>query len=190
MEQIKIYAGIAGGIFSLAAYVPYIISVVKGPTRPVRASWIIWTLSTLIILLSSYSIGVRNTIWVPLAYTLGCTAVLALSVRYGIKGWSRFDIWCLIVVIASIIAWFYFDSPLIALILNVTIDFVGYLPTIRKMLVDRNEQEDVTAWSLHVLGGTANLVAVASWASAEIAYPVVILVSSIATCVLAIRNRV
>ena len=188
MFNLHIYLGIAGGVFSLGAYAPYIFSVVKRKTNPVLASWITWTLSTYIILLSSYSLGVRDTIWVPLAYAVGCTLVTLMAFKYGTRGWSRFDKSCMTAVVVSIIAWYVFDNALIALLLNIFIDFLGYLPTIKKLLFEKREQEDTTAWGFHFFGTFFNILALSSW-TIEALYPIVLFAMNTSTFVLAVRNK-
>lgn len=180
--------GFIGGAFALAAYIPYIASVVRGETNPVRASWITWTLSTGIIFLSSYFIGVRDTIWVPLAYFIGCLVVTCISFKYGTREWSTFDKICMAIVLVSIAIWYFFANALIALLINILIDFVGYLPTLKKLFLERREQEDVLAWSLHFFGTLFNIAALSTW-SIEALYPVVLLISNAGTLALALRNK-
>jgi hypothetical protein len=188
MENFKLYAGVLGGVFALAAYVPYVVSVVKKETNPVKASWITWTLSTLIILLSSYAVGVRNTIWLPLAYATGCTVVTLLSFKYGSRGWSGFDKVCMAVVLISIGVWYFFNNPLLALLLNISIDLVGYLPTLKKLIQERSEQEDVSAWGLHVLGAAFSVLALPG-VSVEILYPLTMFVMDGSTFAFSLRNK-
>lgn len=188
MENIRIYLGIAGGVLSLGAYLPYVISVVRRKTNPVLASWITWTLSTYIILLSSYSLGVRDTIWVPLAYAIGCTIVTLISFKYGTRGWSLFDKLCMVGVVVSIAIWYLLDNALIALLLNVFIDFLGYLPTLKKLYFEKREQEDITAWGFHFFGTLFNIMALSAW-TVEVLYPVVLFSLNTSTFILAVRNR-
>lgn len=190
MPDITIIAGRVAGIVSLAAFVPYILAILRGETRPNRATWWIWTVVGFMLGASYYSSGANHTVWVPMSYTIGPLATAILSLKYGEGGWTRFDRSCLLGAGVSAVLWWIFSSPLIALLINLFIDFMGALPTIRKSYHEP-EKEDRTAWALFFTGNTANLFAVETWTFAISVYPIYMFIGSglITTLIFIRRNH-
>lgn len=171
MPDITALAGKVAGILTLASFIPYIVSILRKKTRPNRATWFIWTVVGFMCGASYYSAGASHTFWVPVSYMIGPFVTFALSLKYGEGGWTRFDRGCLAIAGASLGLWWMFGSPLIALVINLIIDFMGALPTIRKSYYEP-EKEDKTAWAMGFRGNTANLFAVERWSFAIAVYPV------------------
>ena len=94
MKIIVVYAGYLAGILPAIAYIPYVISIIRKKATPSRASWIIWALVNWIILPSFIAVGDVERLWMPLAYAVGSTIIMSLSFRYGVGGWTKFDIKC------------------------------------------------------------------------------------------------
>src|SRR3954467_5028621 len=97
------FIGVLAGFFSLCGYAPYALSVIRGDRKPERTSWLIWTLSSVLILMSYYVLGARETIWVPLAYVVGSGMITILSWGYGQEGWGLLEKVSLVVGIISAI---------------------------------------------------------------------------------------
>lgn len=169
--------GMVAGVVSLAAFIPYIISILRGKTRPNRASWWIWTVVG-IMLASSYSAsGAKDTIWVAISYIIGPLITALLAIKFGEGGWTRFDRACIACAVMSGVLWFVFDSPMVALSINIVIDAAGALPTIKKTYKEP-EGEDRVAWALFFIGNTINLFAVGTWNFAIAIYPIYLFIGS------------
>lgn len=171
MPDITVVAGRVAGIVSLAAFVPYILGILRGKTTPNRATWLIWTVVSFMLGTSYYASGANHTIWVPVIYAVSSLVIAIFSIKYGKDGWARLDKYCLFIAGISMILWWMFSSPLIALIINLFIDFIGALPTIRKAYHEP-ESEDRTAWTLLFIGNTANMFAVEDWTFRIAVYPI------------------
>ncbi len=188
MFDIPAVAGRAAGLLSLAAFVPYILAILRGETRPNRATWWIWTLVGFMLGASYYASGASHTIWVPVSYTVGPLVTAGLSVKYGEGGWTRFDRACVLGVAASLVLWWVLRSPIVALVINLWIDFMGALPTIRKSYLEP-DGEDRAAWALFFVGNAANLFAVERWVFAIAVYPIYMFVASGTITALVLRPR-
>jgi hypothetical protein len=151
--------GIVAGIFLIAGYIPYIYEVFKKQTIPNRASWFIWALSTTILLFGVKATGTHEAIWVPVADAVGCLAIFILAIWRGVGGWSITDRISLLVCFASLGVWFFTGNALLALLMNLCIYISGYVPTIKKALLDPRH-ESRNAWSLFFIGVVLNLVTV------------------------------
>jgi anti-anti-sigma regulatory factor len=170
MNSFQSTIGIVAGALSIVAVIPYIVTTLRGQTQPHRITW--WILSVLGLMMSAshFAAGGGSTVWVPLCGAIGQLAVAILSLRYGTGGWSHLDRLCLAGVGLSLVLWRQFDSPLLALGLNIAIDFLGCLPTIRKAQRDP-AGEDVHTWCIYALSGGLNLLAVQRWTLAETVLP-------------------
>jgi hypothetical protein len=151
--------GIIAGIFLIGGYIPYIKDVLSGSTKPNRASWIIWSLSTAVILIGVKETGTNEAIWVPIADAVGCFVIFLLAIWKGVGGWSVTDKVAFAICLISLFIWWVTGNPLIALITNLCIYVSGYIPTIKKS-IRHPKSESLTAWSLFLIGVILNLVTV------------------------------
>jgi hypothetical protein len=71
----------------------------------------------------------------------------------------------------GLILWGVYRSPSLALGINIGIDFLGALPTIRKSF-RHPEGEDILAWSLFAVANLLNLLAIDRWRWEIIVYPI------------------
>lgn len=180
--------GLLAGLLSLAAFVPYIIAIVKGATKPNRATWWIWTTNGLILLASYYATGAESTVWVAVGYFVGSLLTAVLALRYGEGGWSPFDRSCLLGAALGLLFWWMFNSSIVALVTTLFVDFAGALPTIRKAY-RAPETEDRVAWALFISGNTVNLFAVEAWSFGIAVYPVYMFLASGTIAALVLRPR-
>jgi hypothetical protein len=169
---------LAGGIV-LIAFVPYTFSILRGETRPSRASWLIWFLMDVAVVLSYRAVGATDTLWIGMGLLCGSTLVMTLSIFYGEGRLTRLEGWCLFGAALSTIAWI-FSGPAIALLLYLIIDTFAYAPTIKKAYMDP-ESEDKWAWGITFTGVLVNLLAIptSAWQSVNIeilSFPIYLLV--------------
>lgn len=188
MPDFSVLAGQVAGVVSLVAFVPYILAILRGETRPNRATWWIWTATSFVLLASYYFSGADTTIWVPASYFAASFVTALLSIRYGEGGATPLDRGCLAGAAAGLLAWWWFDSPVVALVTALGVDFAGALPTIRKAWVAPHT-EDRLAWGLFIAGNTLNLVAVDRWDFAIAIYPIYFFVVSGTIAALVLRPR-
>lgn len=171
MDLLPVIAGRAAGIISVIAFLPYVISVIRGRTRPSLATWLIWTVVGSVLCASHWASGGRASIWVPVSYALGPLVTSLLALRYGDRGWTRFERGCLAVAALSLVVWAISGNPLLALCMNIFIDFMGALPTMRKSWSDPGS-EDRLSWGMFAAGNALNLFAVSPWTFSGAIYPV------------------
>ncbi len=165
--------GMGAGFFSILCVIPYIITIVQGKTHPSRATWWIWFILSSVISLSYYSTGATTTIWLPICGGLGQLCVALLSLKYGEGGWTRLDRMCVLGVAISLLLWWWFNAPLVALVCNLIIDLLGAAPTILKSYREP-QKESLSTWSLYLTGSILNLLAVEQWSIALAVFPLYI----------------
>lgn len=166
----QVTIGIVAGFLSLLGFVPYLVTIWQGKTRPNRATWWIWAIVGLILCTSYYSSGAVETIWVPVGCAIGHFIIAILALKYGEGGWNRFDRACFLGASISLLLWWRFSSPLIALVINIVIDFLGALPTIKKSYY-KPETEDLLTWMIFLSAHTLNLFAIKEWSFLLSCYP-------------------
>lgn len=171
IQEIKAVLGIIAGIITFLAYIFYIIAILKGKTRPSRTSWWIWSFVGTVLGASYYFSGAENTIWVPVAEIIGPITIAILSIWHG-EGEldNKTDLICFIGSCVSLALWFIFNSPVIALITNLSVDLFAAIPTIIKSYL-RPKGEDLLAWLLTVTGNALNLLAVEKYIFSIWIYP-------------------
>lgn len=171
--------GVVSGILLISGYVPYIYEVIRKTTVPNRASWFIWSLSTIILFFGAKETGTHDAIWVPLADALGCTLIFLFALPWGTGGWSKTDRVSLLICLGSLILWWYTGNALIALVANLVVYVSGYVPTIRKAWLMPGKESRI-AWSFFFAGVVLNLVVVAFGTDTGFAvwlYPIVLVLT-------------
>lgn len=163
--------GIVAAIVAMTALVPYVRSILAGRTRPSRASWFIWTVVGLALAMSYRASGATATFWVAVAYFFIPLIVFLLSIRYGDRGASRLDWFCLAGALFGLLMWWWLRSAPVALYINIAVDCLGSLPTVRKAFLDP-ASEDRLAWVIAFLANAINLLAIDRWEPSISLYPV------------------
>lgn len=162
--------GMMAGAASLLGFLPYVRDVLARRTVPSRSTWLIWTIVGSMLCASYWQSGASETLWISVSYVAGPLCVFLLSLRFGEGGWSRLDRFCLASSGLSAVLWTITRQPLLALWLNIAVDSLGALPTIKKTYREP-ASESRAAWSCFFAGAVLNLVAARSWSLGAIAYP-------------------
>ncbi|PIR40356.1 MAG: hypothetical protein COV33_00150 [Candidatus Zambryskibacteria bacterium CG10_big_fil_rev_8_21_14_0_10_34_34] len=163
--------GIIAGIFSFSAYLFYIVAILKGKTKPSRATWFIWAFIGIILAISYRASGAEDTIWVAVSEAIAPTIIALLTIKYGVGGTEKIDIIAFIGALISLILWWIFGTPVVALVTNLAIDFFAAIPTIKKSW-HKPDEEDRFAWTLTQIGNLSNLFAIDKIIFAVIIYPI------------------
>jgi hypothetical protein len=187
MPEYRELAGMIGGGIFFAAFVPYFIDILRGRTKPQRATWIIWTILGVLILLSYKSVGAQNTIWVAIAGALCPAVILVLSIWRGVGGSSKLDIAGLVGAAIGITAWWLTTSPFVGLVMFMLTDQVASVPTMVK-LWHEPESESLPAWLLWLLSSIFQLFALEGWDLQVSIYPLSYLVGQIVIVALILRK--
>ncbi len=171
-------AGWVAGSLSLAAFVPYVIAILRREMTPNRATWLIWTVVGAMIVRSYDANGATHTMWLAISYVVGPFIVFILSIKHGEGGWTRLDIACLLTAGASAVVWLLSGSAFLALVMLIVADAMGATPTIIKSY-KRPESEDRTAWTIGFSATVVNLFAIENWNSLSITmHPVYMFVAT------------
>jgi hypothetical protein len=161
MNQVLI--GQLAGVLAILQIIPYVVSILNGNTKPERASFFIWLIVDVVTISSYIAAGAHTTIWVGLAFTFSKLLILGLSIKYGMGGFSRFDIVCLLMALIGIIVWMTTSNAVIALYFGTFVMLLGYLPTIKKAYM-LPKTENKLSWTMAAGAGVLNLFALTTLA--------------------------
>ncbi len=188
--MLSLLSGEFAGLLSLVGFVPYIYDILRGKCTPNRATWFIWTMVGTILCLAQFDLSNENleAFWVPFSYVIGPALIFLLSLKYGEGGYTKFDGICLYLSFLGLVFWVWFEMPVAALLLNIGIDTVGAIPTLKKTYFDPSS-ESVRAWSLFAIANSINMhIALGPGPWEQTIYPLYLLTLSLAILCLAIRK--
>lgn len=162
---------VIGGLLAIGAMVPYIIDTIKGKTKPNVVSWFTWTLLTGIGAVAAYSEGATTTAIFSAASALATLSIVILSFWYGVKKFTRFDVWCQIVAILGVALWQLTSDANVAIAIVVVTDVIAAMPTLRHSWLEP-EAETWSAFAVSSLGALITLFTITQMSFAAFAYPI------------------
>ncbi|MDO8594324.1 MAG: hypothetical protein Q7R93_02305 [bacterium] len=156
--DIKTLFAITGSIIGIVFTIPYIIDIFRRKTEPHSYSWLVWTIlqatGVLAMLASGAGIGI---LYLSLSTGM-CALIFVLSLRFGTKNVTSFDLVCLVSALSALFVWFFMHDALLSIIMVSCIDFIGFLPTFRKAYADPFTETVSNYFS----GGVAQVLSLAS----------------------------
>jgi hypothetical protein len=176
MHQTQTYIGYIAGVLALIQIVPYVLDIMRGHTKPERATYAIWLVVEAVAVSSYIASGARTTIWTGLAYVLAKVIILTLSIKRGVGGFNGFDLSCMAIAAAAIAVWLTTSDPKLALYLSIGALAIGYIPLFRKIYLYPNT-ENIPAWIISTIAGGLNLFALSSLAPRLVLLPLVIFIA-------------
>jgi len=166
---IRSVLSIVAGLLFIAAFVPYICAIVRGDTKPAKASWVIWASLDSITIAGMYSKDAVNG--QILGAMLGAWTVAVLTLRYGTPGWTLLDKFCLGGAVLGIALWQAFSNPVLGIVTSLSVVFLGSIPTFMSAWKDPSK-EDRTAWTIFWLSCVVAVVAIPSWTLQDASQPI------------------
>lgn len=124
--------GTVAALLSVTTFIYYIISILRGQTKPHLYTWTVWSILVIIAFLAQISENSGSGSWTLAAFSFFCILITLLSFKYGAKTFTPFDKIALGLALVSIIPWLITENALISVIMVSSINLVGFLPTFRK----------------------------------------------------------
>ncbi|MCP9833145.1 MULTISPECIES: hypothetical protein [unclassified Cyanobium] len=142
---------VAAIALTFAAFLPYIVSIRSGRTRPHVFSWLIWGVTTLLVFLAQRAGGAGVGAW-PTGVSALITFLIAwLAHAHGADGKITTSDWLFLLGASSALPfWVLTADPLWAVVILTLVDLLGFGPTLRRAY-SHPEQERVGFYSLFVL---------------------------------------
>lgn len=171
IEDYKFWlAGIA--IFlTFYAYIPYLIGIFKGKTKPHLFTWLIWSTVTAIAVVVQVIEGGGMGSWPTIAAAVTCFFITILAIKYGSKDIKKVDYIFLLASLSAIPLWLITNNPVYSAVLVTIIEIVAAFPTIRKSW-HRPGEEVTSTYGLNTLRYFLSILALATFSVSTVAYPV------------------
>lgn len=180
---------VISNILILIAYIIYGWSIIVGRTRPHRTTRFVLLLITALALASLFEQGSGVAFWLIGACALGCFVIFLFSLWYGMGGWAKVDILCLLVAVLGIVLWQVTGNPVVALFFAIAADFSGMIPAFIKTY-RLPHTEYWMSYVFDVLAGIFTLLAITNWTAGEYSYPLYIVLINIVMLGLILRKQI
>ena len=168
-KNVKELLNVIAAVLFIAGFVPYIYTVVRGSTKPSKASWVIWASLDLLTAAAMFASGSLNGQIV--GAVAGAWTVAILSLLYGERGWTPLDKVCLLGGGIGIVLWLTMGSPIPAIITAMVVLAVGGIPTVVATWKDPR-RENRLAWTLFWLSCLCAVLAVPRWTLEDALQPI------------------
>lgn len=180
---------LASSVLALLSYIIYEWSIFYGTTRPHRITRFVIMVITILGATSLFASSDRVAVWLVGTYAVNSVVLFFITLKYGMGGWAKSDILCLLIALAGIITWRISHDPALGLFAAVLADAAGMIPTLIKTH-HHPETEYGLFFLIDVAAAALTLLAVSEWKPEVIAYPLYLVIINIVMVVLSSRKRV
>lgn len=187
----KLIAVIISMVLGASAFIPYLLSIKKDTTRPHPYTWLILCITQATATAGLFAGGAGLISYGFLTGTCMTGIIFLLSLRHARENLAKGDTFILIAALLAIGMWWLLDHHRVAIFMVSVIDFMAYVPTIRKAWRDPGS-ENALAWALFALSYLFALLALESYNMLTVPYLIAVLLADtiIATLLFARRSPV
>jgi hypothetical protein len=168
IKQLLSAAAIA---LTFAIFVPYILSIRRGQTKPHVFSWVIWALGTFVVSLAQLAADGGVGAW-PIGVSGLITAYIAVLAysKQSDTAITRTD-WAFFgVALAALPCWFLTSDPLSAVVILTGVDLAGFGPTFRSAYA-RPHDERMGFYALAALRNVLAVLALEHYSLTTVLFP-------------------
>jgi hypothetical protein len=165
---------ISACLLAIVAAIPYIIDIVRGHTKPNVISWATWTVLLSISTAAAFSAHEPRTALLTMGDLLSTGSIAILGLKFGIAKMSWLDAFCMIAIVVTFTLWLIFDSPAMAVIGAIIIDFIAFVPTIHHAWADPQE-ETWQAYSVTCVAASFTLISLTHYNVVSLSFPTYLL---------------
>ena len=185
----KLYIAIIASLLAFVGNIPYLIDVIKQKVRPHPYTWFVWTIVSCIVFFGQLAKGAGVGAIPTAAAEIFTVIIFLFSLRYGFKHVTRTDTIFLIIALLGIIPWIITKDPTVSVIIAVSIDFIGFMPTLRKTW-QHPETEMPLLYSMNVLRHILMLFSLQAYNIATMLHSIVMIITnSIMTAFIVIPRK-
>ena len=170
--EMQLIFGVASGVLSIFAFVPYILDTIARRTEPQRASWLIWAVLGSIAFMSQVFEGATSSLWFAGVQVASTIIILVLSIWVGTgKFLGKSDYMILVAASIGLLLWYFTDNAAYALAITISISLLGGMATIVKAYRDP-ESETLITWVVSLAASVCAILSVGVVDPTLLAYPV------------------
>jgi len=119
-------------IFIFSSYLSYEWAMIKGRAKPHRTTRLVLFIIVILGFLSLYAQGDRTVVWFLGICAFQSLVMLIMSIKYGMGGWAKIDILCLVIALIGIVLWRITSNPALGLYGAIIADIAGMIPALLK----------------------------------------------------------
>lgn len=179
---------VISGLVALSSSIPYILGTLRGKTHPNLVSWFTWMLLHIIAASAAFASGAVQTGIFTSAAALSTGLITAMSLRFGIRRYTRFDVVCQILAIAGIVVWQLTHQPMLAIIMVMIVNLMAALPTFRHAW-RAPQHETWQTFAISVLASSIALLSISHYNFIALAYPVYFFTCDAAITIVILTRR-
>lgn len=187
--SIKEFLSAVAVALTLAAFLPYIRSILRGEVRPHVFSWIIWGATTVIVFLAQREGGGGVGAW-PIGISGGITLLIALLayIKKSDISITRLDWLFFTLALWALPLWYATSDPLWAVVILTVVDVLGFGPTVRKAY-HFPRSESLVFFGLFAARNLIVILALEHHSLTTVLFPAVIATACLALMALMVRRR-
>ena len=180
---------IISSLLALISPLIYARAIFKGKAKPHRTTRLVLLLITSLATASLLAQHNTVAIWLAGVSTLQSIFIFILSIKRGMGGWAKIDVFCLIIALSGIVLWQTTKEPSLALYASIAADFTGMIPALIKTY--RYPQTEIWAfYLLDVFAALFNIFAIKIWTVQQFSYPLYLVIINFAMVILVIRPTI
>jgi len=189
--HLKFIATILSMLLGAVAFIPYLLGIKKDTTRPHPYTWLILTLTQATATAGLFAGHAGLISYGFLTGTVMTGIIFLISLRHLKDTVAKGDNVILGAALLAIVMWWVLDYHRVAIFMVSVIDFIAYIPTMRKVWRDP-KSESGYAWALFALSFLFALLALESYNLLTVPYLIAVLLADtiIATLIFARRTPV
>lgn len=186
--DLKLALALVSITMAIVAYIFYFRDIFAGKTKPHAFTWLVWATLTAIAFAGQMYDGAGSG-----AYVTGVTAVVSFiifgfAITGGEKNITRSDKFYLAGAALAVVPWLLTSQPLVSVILITLIDFLGFLPTIRKSY-HKPYEETLITYLLSGLKFVLAIIALENYTIVTWLYPASLVLANLLFVVLLLVRR-
>ena len=163
-----------GALLNLIGSISYVIDTIKGKTKPNRISWSLWALAPMVAFFAMLGEGVSFT-GALMTFMVGFGPLLVLLASFLNKKsiWkiTKFDIFCGLFSMISILLWVSTKNTLLSLSFAVIADLMAGIPTIKKSWT-YSDTESSAPYSTGIINQIITFLIIKDFSYINIAFPI------------------
>jgi hypothetical protein len=156
---------------TIGSFMPYLLSILRGETKPHVFSWIIWSITTFVVFLAQLSDKGGAGAW-PIGVS-GIITIVVAWLAYRNKGdisITRSDWLFLISALSALPFWYLTADPFWAVLILTSVDMLGFGPTLRKAYYSPHD-EQALFYFLFAVRNVIAIFALENYSATTILFP-------------------
>lgn len=173
---------------TLVGYAFYFKDIFAGKTKPHAFSWLVWAVLTAIAFAGQMYDNGGPGAWVTATTAAVCFIIFGLALTKGERYITTSDKLNLAGAGGALVLWFYTSDPVFSIILITFIDFLGFLPTVRKSF-HKPHEETLIHYVLAGLKFVLAIIALDHYSVTTWLYPASLVVANLLFALMLIIRR-